>query len=481
MRYLSKKYNIYLKKQPTKLSIVILIFYNLVAFSQIDSTSVLTYQEYIKIVTEEHPYAKQAAIKISQGDANLLYARGAFDPEIYTNINQKQFKGQQYYNHINGGLKIPTWFGIELQGGYEQNEGVFLNLENTNPNRGLLHAGISLPIGQGLLIDKRRAELKKAKISQHVSELERQIILNELIFVAGTSYWKWFKTYNDLSIYKDAHRLAKQRLEAVKLGAYLGDRPSIDTLEAGIQVQKILLGLLESEVKFKNTSALLAIYLWADGVVPLELSERTIPMSINKNSILDVNKISLFQIDSLINKHQSLNQSRLYIDQLKIDESLKKNKLLPVVNLKYNPITEYINGESFNNFSTNDYTWGMEFKFPIFLRKERGSLKLTKLKIQEYNLQLKDKQQVLKYKVIKAWNQWNAIKEQINLYTQTVEDANNLLKGERKLFNAGESSLFIVNSRESDYIKTQLKLIELHTKFKTAALTTKYALGELLD
>ncbi len=459
------------------ITIIILVSFNFYAVAQIDSLLILNYQDYIKIVLNEHPIAKQADIKINEGEANLLYARGAFDPKIYTDINQKYFKGDQYYSQIDGGLKIPTWFGIELKGGYEQNQGLNLNPAEITPSDGLLYAGISLPVGQGLFIDKRRAELKKAHLFQQVTEMERRIILNELVYLAGTTYWKWFKTYNTLMVYNDAYRLAKERSEAVKTASNLGDRPAIDILEAKIQVQNRLLTLQQSKLEFKNTSALLSIYLWKGGVIPLELAEDTVPISMSNVSVSSANKTYLIQLDSLINNHPELNQSRYKINQLQIDKRLKVNQLLPVLNLKYNPITTYLGNTSLINHTINNYTWGMEFQMPIFLRKERGALKLAKLKIQASNFKLINKQKVLRYKVIAAFNQWETTTELIDLYSQTVEDSGNLLNGEKKLFNFGESSLFKLNLREVEYIKTQLKLIELLTKNRKAELTTKFALG----
>ena len=78
-----------------------------------------------------------------------------------------------------------------------------------------------------------------------------------------------------------------------------------------------------------------------------------------------------------------------------------------------------------------------------------------------------------------ALNLWTTTIDQINLYNQTVRDYYGLLDGERKMFNAGESSLFMVNSREIGYIQAQLKLIELIAKNRKAQLTANFALGLL--
>ena len=62
---------------------------------------------------------------------------------------------------------------------------------------------------------------------------------------------------------------------------------------------------------------------------------------------------------------------------------------------------------------------------------------------------------------------------------KTVKDYSSLLEGERTMFDAGESSLFMINSRESAYINSRIKLIQLVSKNQVANAKVKYALGNL--
>lgn len=118
---------------------------------------------------------------------------------------------------------------------------------------------------------------------------------------------------------------------------------------------------------------------------------------------------------------------------------------------------------------------------PLLLRKERGNLQLAQLKVAEAKLEFLTQQAAFVYKAKASINEWETTVKQLNLYTQTVSDYNRLLKGERRMFNAGESSLFMVNSREYGYIKAQLKFIELLTKNHKASLTASYTFGLLLE
>lgn len=457
-----------------------LIIINSLSFGQTDSLIQLSFEQYLNIVSENHPVAVQSKLKTEYGEAAILKAKGGFDPKISTDVSQKYFGGKQYYSMIDGGMKIPTWFGIDFKAGYEVNDGLYLNDQNRTPNSGLFYAGISVPIGQGLIIDKRRAELKKAKIFNEGTELQRRIMINNLLLEAGMIYWNWFRAYQDLEIYENAYTIAYDRFLAVRQLALLGDRPFIDTIEAGLQVQSRTLQLQQTKLVYANTTALLSIYLWSEGAIPLELEENVLPLKVVTDNGLKVDSAYYLILDSLIINHPELNIYENKIDQLAIQKKWNQEQLKPTVNLKYNPITEQLGANTLDGYSINNYTWGLTFNMPIMLRKERGDLKMTNISIQETELNQVNKEAQLVYKAKIALNEWQTTYQQVLLYEQTVKDSKALLDGEWELFNGGESSLFMVNKREQYFIQAKRKLVELKMKNKMAKLKTKFALGLLI-
>lgn len=468
-----------MKKPLTTLFIIVFFLFAGYGQTETDSLKIFTFEEYMAIVKDNHPIAKQAELLLQQGKATVLNARGAFDPKAFTDLGQKYFNGSQYYSILNGNLKIPTWLGVDLVAGYEQNRGVFLNPENFMPQSGLVFAGVSVPIGQGLFIDKRRADLQKAKIFREMTNFERQIVLNDLLKDAGKAYWDWFSAYYISLVLEEALELSTIRLNAVKQAAALGDRPNIDTLEASIQVQNIQLNLYQAQLEFVNSTQFLSVFLWLDGTLPLELDEATLPETFSEVEGLGIPEGLLEQLESFLANHPELIQTALKIDQLEVEQKLKKEQLKPVLNLKYNAINEPVGRDPFAGYTINNYTWGFEFGMPLFLRKERGDLQLTKLKIQDSELALENKRANIGFKINAALNEWSTTKNQVDLYTKTVSDFSGLLEGERTLFDLGESSLFVVNARETGYINAQIKLIELVAKNRKAILETNYALGIL--
>lgn len=450
------------------------------SYAQDDLKSdILTFDSFVKRVQEHHPLSKQAYLQEQFGEAEIRSTRGAFDPKAYADLTQKYFNDKQYYSKLEGGVKIPTWFGIEFLGGYEDNEGDYLNPENSVPGTGLYFAGISVPVGQGLFIDKRRAALKTAKLYAESTKASRQYLLNQLYLKATKAYWYWFQAYHQKKVFQEAVSAAAFRLSAVKQGATLGDRPQIDTLEAQIQLQNRELALQEASLALENSIALLNTFLWDEGLIPLELEETTVAPALENTNTQQTEEQLLLEMDTLLLNHPELVLSRFEIEQLEVDRRLKAEMLKPTLNLKYQPLVEGIGDEIATNYNQANYKWGLEFSFPILLRKERGSLQKAKIKLAEKQFALKDKNQNLKYKATTSFNSWQTSISQVELYQQNSFDYEKLLDGERSLFKTGESSLFLVNRRELGYINAQLKWIEALVKNYLAKADTYYSLGIL--
>ncbi len=439
---------------------------------------IFTYQEFMDIVQKHHPMSQQAALMVERGEANFLKSKGNFDPKTFGTVDQKYFDGKNYYSQIHGGLKVPTWLGLDIAGGYETNDGLFLNPQENVPQNGLWYAGLSLPVGQNLIVDQRRTEVRKARIFRESTKVQQQLMLNELLQKAGKAYWDWFRAYHAQEVYREAVEAASIRMDAVRKRAVIGERPRIDTLEAGLQLQNRQMSLRQATLEVNNTALELSVYLWQEGTLPLELAEETRPPEIN--TALSADFVPLFN-DSLLNNHPALQQYRYKVQELELDRRLKRERLKPELNLKYNALLEPMGDETWANYNSANYTWGLEFSFPLFLRKERGDLKLANIYVQETQLELEYKQQALNNQMRSSINEWDAVNDQLDISTQMVEDYQGLLNGEQRKFNAGESSLFLVNSREVQLINSRIKFLELLSKREQKELDILFSQGNLFS
>jgi len=118
-----------------------------------DSSTVLSFDDYVVIVKVHHPVAFQARLLEDRASGSMRIARGGFDPKVDGSWSQKSFDGKNYYQIGEGSFKVPMWYGLEVKAGYEANNGQFLDDSDFVPDAGLWSLGISAPLGRGLVLD----------------------------------------------------------------------------------------------------------------------------------------------------------------------------------------------------------------------------------------------------------------------------------------------------------------------------------------
>ncbi len=440
--------------------IFIFICSSMSLFGQNNPTE-FTYNEFLGYVKKYHPLVKQADLKLNEAQANLMQARGAFDPKIEVDFNEKQFKDNQYYSILNSSFKIPTWYGIELKAGFDNSEGIYVNPENTLPNSGLTSFGISVPVGQGLFINQRMADIRKAKIAQNLNAAERNLQAIEVLYEASVSYANWKRSFDEVKLYETYLENALIRYNGISKLIEEGDKPAIDSVEAGIVVKTRLLNLEDAKLKLIKAKLELSNYLWLENNVPLELKDDLIPeitLSKTIKEVLQINELN--PID--LNNHPKIKALDAKIAMLKVDKKLKANALLPKLDISYNYLSEpsYI-----DNYRFEDYKIGVNFSFPLFLRKERAGVKLATIKIQDSEFGLQFERKSLENKIKSQQQEIASLEKQREYIRKLIQDYNTLLNAEDRLFEMGESSLFVINSRENTLVSSQINEIALENRY----------------
>lgn len=433
----------------------------------------------LDLINQYHPIAKQADLKVDMSKAALMSVRGAFDPAFYLNNEQKTIDGKNYFYYSNPELKIPTWYGIEVKAGFENNYGDKLSAESTSGKSSYL--GVSIPLLKDVLIDKRRSDLAQSKILVQLSKEERQLLLNDLYLDGASSFWQWTYAFQKQQLFSNIMSNAKNRFDFIKKSFVSGDRAAIDTVEGLLQLQNIMnlqsqawAEQIEEQSKFSN-------FLWDAQQQPYELNERVIPDSSWLK--IDLNKIELPSLLQVIEEasmsHPKLKALEFKTDMLQVDRQYKVQNLLPTFRVNYNFLNK---GYQFSNpinqsLYSNNYKAGVQFGLPLFLRQARGDLKQANLKIELQKEEIKQVKLEIENKIKKYYAELVAFKNQQVLTNISVDNARKLLDAEFQRFEIGESSLFLVNNRELKYIELLLKSYELKSKFFKTLVALNWAKG----
>ena len=445
-----------------------------------DGGMVLTRRALLQLVADNHPAARQAMLRNAMGDAVVRSARGAFDPVAVAGYSEKRFDGKDYYELLDAGLRVPTWFGAEFFGGYTEMGGEFLNPQNTMPAEGQLRVGASVQIGQGLFIDRRRAELRQAQAFQDMAEAERQRLLNDVFHAALSDHVEWVASYKQLLVSREAVEQARIRFDAVRGNFRGGDVPAIDTLEALLQVQDRTMRLQDAELGCLGAGLRLSNHRWDEARRPLEIGADVVP---------DTTELAPPpappDLDRLLSEARQLHPDLLEregrIKQLEVERRLRMEMLKPRLDVSGALLSGagVIRGDGQPTWRVADRQLGAAFSMPLLLRRERGDLSLAGLRLADAEMALERQRLGIRNNVDQRFNELATLQQQVDLGAFMVRNYQALLNGENNRFAAGESSLFLVNQREVALLDSQLKQVDIEAKRRKAFFTLDRDAGVL--
>ncbi len=442
--------------------------------------AVLTRDSFVRIVLENHPVARQADLRTGMGEASVRSARGGFDPRATAGYDEKVFHDRSYFSLLDAGLKVPTWYGIDLLAGFQDNSGDLLNPQATTPADGLIKAGVQVPLGQGLFIDQRRATLRKAQAYQRSTDGERKQMLNALLLQALSDHTDWVAAYRALQVANEAVDLAQVRMNAVRGSWRGGDRPAIDTLEAFLQVQDRLMRQQQAQLNFRNAGLRVSNHLWDGTQRPLELLPNVLPDPGDLSTPKDVVPADT-TIERAIAVHPMLARSTAWVEQLDVDRRFRAEMLKPDLDVNYQWLGNggAIRGEQGTTLLNDGHQVGVGFSMPLFLRSERGELTLAKLRLSDAELGLQRDRTVIRNRIQERLNDINTFRQQTEMGASMVMNNERLLNGETQRFNAGESSLFLVNAREVTLIDARIRQVDLEARLRKAYFSFDHDAGTL--
>lgn len=452
-----------------RLIVLILIFFIKKVTAQ---QKVFSEEEFTSVVKKFHPVVKLAVNNVKMAKWNITSSRSGFDPEWKSQHAQKDFDGLTYYNQISHEIKVPTWYGIDVYAGQETIDGSKLNPEKTTG--AINYLGVSVPLVQNMVMDKRRAALLLAKNYFKLSDVERELAVNDLISESLEAYWTWWQHYYVYNLMNRALANAKRRFDFIKVAYQLGDRPAVDTLEALTQVQSFEQKVSEAFANYTKSQLSLSAFLWTANAEQVEISTDVIPEMASSPKA-----ISFDELMNASTNHPELRQYEYKLNGLQIEKKLKFQLLLPEVKIKYNQLGRDLDKTIAGAWFSNNYNYGISFSMPLRLSEGRGEYAGAKIKIENTLIERNNKQVQLQIKLKQYFTEWQQTVNQLSVQNSLLNSYSGLQRAEEMRFSNGESNLFLINAREIKTIEAEQKLIELQAKNKQAYVKLQWSAGVL--
>ncbi len=439
--------------------IIIFVFFSCfsnVCFIHAQAVADTLYPEtFLQIIKEYHPAVKNAMLNtFDYNAANLRKARGMFDPKATFDLENKFFSGKNYFFRYEAAIKQPTITGIDLYAKYNFANGFYLGNEYTVPPSGLYSIGAEIPLMQNLLYDQRRFHLQSAKLLHQNSDVFFNDQLIEILSRLFAKYWDYVEKENIWRVYQQITYISYQRYLNVLKAVATGEFAQIDTLDAGNQYNYFLLQTQKAQIEYMNARLdLLADLIgFTDTlfVAPVFDWLPDIPISTDSNLWQNIPELKIYA---------------LKLDLLNFEKKYKQEMIKPKINIRYNFLLQPFANQYAYPFDMNNYKWGIEFSYPLLLRKERADLKITKIKIDQTRNEYFYKQLQWQNKFRRYTGNYYAYRQQFRQMTELANRYKLMLDAEIAKFQAGEGNLFYVNTREIYYAENKIKAYQSGSKY----------------
>jgi outer membrane protein TolC len=237
-------------------------------------------------------------------------------------------------------------------------------------------------------------------------------------------------------------------------------------------------------LEFQNAGIQLSAFLWKSDNQPYQLPVTITPPN-NWDSEQFISKYNLILNDLLTTageNHPNLTLYNYKLGILEIEKKLKFQDVLPKVDFRYNFLAkgfEMQNTIGANSVFQNNYQYGIKLEVPLFLSQGRANYKTAKLKLADTRLDQIQKQLQVQLKIKSYFNTYLTYKNQVALQRKNYENYQKLVKAEEVKFFNGESSLFLINSRENKALEGLEKLIETKANYLKSVYAIQWSAGLL--
>lgn len=436
------------------------------------SQPVVSLREFLATVEITHPALRAASYEPDLAEAEIRNALGRFDPDLNLNYEYKDKDGSDKVNFLEGTLELPLnmLFGPKLKAEYRRGIGFQLDPERGTATAGEAAVGVSLPLFQGIFTDRRRTNLQKALQRPEAARAQYRIERNGLLRTAAKAYWNWSRAQAELVVNDTMVSLAEQRFQQVARQAAAGERPTIDSVEAAQEVQRRRGQRFDALRKMEQARVSVSVLLWGpDGQVqqlegtPDRLPEQfgTVPVLPDAQQAALANRPEVKRLEVL----QQL---------ARLDSALAREFLRPYVELEAALISYNV-----DNIGATDYKMGVRVSQPLLFRSAAAGVQTA-----DINVQRTDLSQLVVRRLVEA-DATNAViaveraQQRIQAASTEVELAQRMVAAERRLLEAGESTLLQVNLRERFLAEALLRLISAQADRAEADIDVLWATGTI--
>lgn len=453
------------------------------AGAQIDSTlcapeddcPTLRLDAFLERVLRANPEIRSLSLEDDRAVAGLLDARGGFDPLLLSGYEYKTKDDKDKINVLRSGVSLPfdVLMSPSLTLDYRRGLGSGVDPSVATSLGGETRLGLSVMPLQGLFTNKRRATLDKARLEPRRANAVQAAGRNLLLLDATGAFWSWVEASRVLQINRDLLDLAVRRLDFVRRRARVGEAAAIDSVEAELSVVSRQGKVAAAVRKAEQAGVKLAVFLWEPDGTPAAFD--FVPPPVDALPTVSDEALRAAS-ERALTRRPELQEIAVKLEQLRVEQRLARERLRPKLLLEAQAVTYDTDFRG-----TADVKFGFKIDQPLLFRHARGTVENARVDVR----QLDFKRDLTERKVLADVDvsvvALRQAERRVAIAERRVTLARRLQEAERRRFELGESTLFLVNQREQAFAQAREELVAAQADVLRAFAAYQWSTGIIAD
>ena len=397
--------------------------------------------------------------------------RGAFDPSFVLTYEAMRYntpssRGKAYdYTAFNPTLQWLTPSGLSYYVGSRLNGGVPKSPLSATGETGEYYVGVRLPLLRDLGINEKSVALRQAELS--IPSAERNVSTYRLGVLrdGAGAYWGWVAAGERLGIARELTALARQREDQVRRRFEAGDEREMSVVEARAETRRREGLQTQAERELQKAAIRLSVFLnGMPGAPPALPAPQTLPEALAQEAEATAER-----------RRPEFGAISLARRIVELDLALADNVRKPVLDLT---VTAGYDTGPLGVGPTPKV--GLTYSVPLRQNVAEGRREDARARLRKVDL---DRQGLLLSVRAEVEDALSAVRlslERLEAARREQEEARRLLAMERRGFELGEGTLFLLNQRERASAEADSRVVDALAEYHQAMAAFRAATGELL-
>lgn len=455
-----------------------LLFLMFSAQSIAANSPILELEAVLESTARHHPKLAAVFAKQRQAAAKRLAAEGEFDWQWQQRLNTRP---SGYYDGWLSEQKASrqlSFANAKMNLGYRVSDGLFPVYEDEwrTLSGGELSVGADVSLWRNRTINSVTMKQINAQQNEKITQIAQQITLNKLLQVASHYYLDWYFAHHQLQISEERLLLANTREKALAEQVAQGNRAQMALNDFERERLKRRADVIKSQQTLDKAAWALALYQRN------ERGEPQVPTNLEPPQVLGSlkqlkNYFSDGWLNLAVNRHPDIRRLNTQSSLQKSRLDLARNQALPKLDMSFKVARDI--GKGSNTLEGNESIVSLQFALPLERRLITGNIQTERARLDELKWEQKNRKEQLSSHLNGLVQRFQQSQTLVEITNEQTQLAKRLVDQENQRFIAGDSTQFLLNSRESDYAKAQLDSLSAEVSQRRLIIDLLAEAGEM--